>query len=81
MAPPPRQPLNPLLGTNTRLSTDPVSGLTLKHPTSGGTAAPALQKTKASAKPFPPDLLDDFKREIDGSDLSKIGLVEVLKKR
>jgi chromatin assembly factor 1 subunit A len=81
MAPPPRLPLNPLLGTNTRLSTDSGTGLTLKPPTSGGTAAPAPQKTKALAKPFPPELLDDFKREIEGSDLSKIGLVEVLKKR
>lgn len=30
---------------------------------------------------FPPDQLDEFKLVVDGSDLSKLGLVEILKKR
>jgi chromatin assembly factor 1 subunit A len=32
-------------------------------------------------RPFPPELLADFKQVVEGSDLSKLGLVEVLKKR
>jgi len=44
----------------------------------------ATKPTKASAtpaKPIPPELLDDFKHAVSGSDMTKIGLVEMLKKR
>lgn len=37
--------------------------------------------TSKAKKPFPPESLDEFKRAVDGSDLSKIGLVEILKKK
>lgn len=79
---PPRAPLNTLLSANTRLAVDPTAGLSLKPPpiAPAGSVSGA-PKAKTSAKPFPPELIDEFKREIDGSDLSKIGLVEVLKKR
>ncbi|KAJ5575899.1 hypothetical protein N7535_002825 [Penicillium sp. DV-2018c] len=43
-----------------------------------GSALPATSKAK---RPFPPDLLGEFKEAVEGSDLSKIGLVEILKKR
>ncbi|MCJ1437583.1 hypothetical protein MMC27_006970 [Xylographa pallens] len=38
-------------------------------------------KNSVPSKPIPSDLLGDFKRAIDGSDLTKAGLIEVLKKR
>lgn len=43
-----------------------------------GSALPATSKAK---RPFPPDQLAEFKEAVEGSDLSKIGLVEILKKR
>ncbi|MCJ1285461.1 hypothetical protein MMC26_004801 [Xylographa opegraphella] len=44
---------------------------------------PSTNKPKNSApsKPIPSELLEDFKKAIEGSDLTKAGLVEVLKKR
>lgn len=43
-----------------------------------GTALPPTSKAK---RPFPPDQIGEFREAIEGSDLSKIGLVEILKKR
>jgi chromatin assembly factor 1 subunit A len=43
-------------------------------------ASGALPPSKAK-RPFPPEQLADFKEAVEGSDLSKIGLVEILKKR
>ena len=65
---PARMPLNTLKGPNQlfpNLKPEPVT---------------KLGKALVAAKPLPPDLLADFKKAIDGSNLSKIGLVEVLKK-
>ncbi|KAL8847914.1 MAG: hypothetical protein Q9221_007045 [Calogaya cf. arnoldii] len=28
-----------------------------------------------------PEIMDDFKRAVDGSDLTKVGLIEILKKQ
>lgn len=44
----------------------------------GSALPPPTSKAK---KPFPPESLEEFKQVVDGSDLSKIGLVEILKKR
>lgn len=39
-------------------------------------------KTASKAKkPFPPEHMDEFKQTVEGCDLSKAGLIEVLKKR
>ncbi|KAJ5620885.1 hypothetical protein N7510_004869 [Penicillium lagena] len=51
-----------------------------------GQATPAvgagLPATVSKAKrPFPPEQLDEFKKAVEGNDLSKIGLVEILKKK
>ncbi|KAJ5995212.1 hypothetical protein N7481_002189 [Penicillium waksmanii] len=43
-------------------------------------ALPPPPATKAK-RPFPPEHLEEFKQVIEGSDLSKIGVVEILKKR
>ncbi|KAE8416385.1 chromatin assembly factor 1 subunit A-domain-containing protein [Aspergillus pseudocaelatus] len=58
----------------------------LGNPSSGsastqdGSALPLLGPGK-SRRPFPPELLAEFKQVVDGSDLSKLGLIEILKKR
>ena len=85
MAPPPRVPLNTIQGPNTLCPlTSTSSSLLLK----GSSALENLSKAKVSrskmsipSKPMPLELLDDFKKAIDGSDLTKAGLIEVLKKR
>lgn len=43
-----------------------------------GSAVPLASKAK---RPFPPEHLSEFKQVVEGSDLSKIGVVEILKKR
>ncbi|KAE8372537.1 chromatin assembly factor 1 subunit A-domain-containing protein [Aspergillus bertholletiae] len=48
--------------------------------TQDGGALPLLGPGK-SKRPFPPELLAEFKQAVDGSDLSKLGLIEILKKR
>lgn len=45
-----------------------------------GAAGGVLPQSKAK-RPFPPDQLAEFKEAVEGNDLSKIGLVEILKKR
>lgn len=47
---------------------------------SNGVSLPPPSTAKAK-RPFPPEHLDEFKQVITGSDLSKIGVVELLKKR
>lgn len=44
-------------------------------------ASTPLPPTSKAKRPFPPDQLGEFKEAVEGSDLSKIGLVEILKKR
>ncbi|KAB8265529.1 chromatin assembly factor 1 subunit A-domain-containing protein [Aspergillus pseudonomiae] len=48
--------------------------------TQDGSALPLLGSGK-SKRPFPSELLAEFKQVVDGSDLSKLGLIEILKKR
>lgn len=54
------------------------SGPTGHISTSGDRGVPAVGRVK---RPFPPEHLAEFKQAVDGSDLSKTGLVEVLKKK
>ncbi|KAF9885656.1 hypothetical protein FE257_012747 [Aspergillus nanangensis] len=48
--------------------------------TQDGNAPTTLTSGKAK-RSFPPEQLDDFKQVVTGSDLTKTGLIEVLKKR
>jgi chromatin assembly factor 1 subunit A len=48
----------------------------LPVPAAGGALPPSKAK-----RPFPPEQIAEFKEAVEGSDLSKIGLVEILKKR
>jgi len=45
----------------------------------GSSAAPG-KKDVTARKLVPPEFMEDFKRAIDGSDMTKAGLIEVLKK-
>ncbi|KAF8536678.1 chromatin assembly factor 1 subunit A-domain-containing protein [Trichophaea hybrida] len=45
-----------------------------------GTAATPGKKDATTKKLVPPEFMEDFKRAIDGSDMTKAGLIEVLKK-
>ena len=77
MAPPPRIPLNAihnLLPMKSTAQGTKSLGMPLK---------PQGPKSKAAlpSKPIPPELLEDFKKAVDGSDLTKAGLIEVLKKK
>jgi chromatin assembly factor 1 subunit A len=47
----------------------------------GGPVSTALPPGSKAKRPFPPEQLGEFKEAVEGNDLSKIGLVEILKKR
>lgn len=65
---PPRIPLSPINRTNTLLKPPTTISNTNKAPT-------------ATKRFVDPDILDEFKEAIVGSDLTKMGLCEILKKR
>ncbi|BDD58703.1 hypothetical protein MPDQ_004531 [Monascus purpureus] len=44
-------------------------------------AIPTTQTTGKAKRLFPPDQLTEFKQAVQGSDLTKAGLIEILKKR
>ncbi|EEP79011.1 predicted protein [Uncinocarpus reesii 1704] len=67
--------------TNGFLAPGPTSRVT---PAPTSTISPHLNSAIVSQKPkaqFPSELLPDFKQAVSGSDLTKAGLIEVLKKR
>ena len=75
---PPRIPLNPINRQNTLLnSSAAVNGM--KTATSDATAP--MKPTKGPKRLIPPELLDEFKKAVDGNELTKLGLVEVLKQQ
>ncbi|KAJ5947548.1 hypothetical protein N7466_000563 [Penicillium verhagenii] len=73
--------------TKARVTQKPTSGSldVFRVPTSTDAAVPASAlpppPTFKAKRPFPPEQLSEFKEAVEGSDLSKIGLVEILKKR
>ncbi|MCJ1246771.1 hypothetical protein MMC30_003980 [Trapelia coarctata] len=77
MAPPPRIPLNAIHNIL------PFNPTVLVSKSLDTPSKPQGPKSKASvqSKPIPRELLEEFKKAIDGSDLTKAGLVEVLKKK
>lgn len=71
---PPRIPLHPVNRQNTLL---PIAG-------SKDRIFDPLAATKPSKPPprlIPSELMDEFKKAVDGNDLTKVGLLEVLKKQ
>lgn len=89
MGPRSRVPLNTIKSANNLLplnslhhTTDPnAKPASTSPPARAPCALPSKSKSSVTVKPLPPDLLDDFKAAVMGSDLTKAGLIEVLKKR
>lgn len=78
---PPRLPLHAVKGNHlfSMPSSKPVKpAFTSSQPQS---TTSALATVKPPKKMITDDAMDDFKCEVAGSDLSKLGLVEVLKKK
>ncbi|MCJ1324415.1 hypothetical protein MMC10_001077 [Thelotrema lepadinum] len=70
MGPPIRHPLNTIKGPNQPAPTQSQSKV-----------GPVKASKLSNATPLPAELLEDFKKAVDGSDLTKLGLVEILKKK
>ena len=71
---PPRIPLNPVNRQNTLL---PAPATLKDRPLD----PLATKPSKPPPRLLPPELMDDFKRAVQGNDLTKLGLLEVLKKQ
>ncbi|KAL8990496.1 MAG: hypothetical protein Q9177_000868 [Variospora cf. flavescens] len=78
---PPRIPLNTSNRTNVLLPTPALAVSGLKHPPSNANGPPQSKASQGPKRMVAPDVLEDFKRAVEGSDLTKAGLVEVLKKQ
>ena len=75
---PPRIPLNPINRQNTLLG--PSAAATgIKH--AGSDAKAHMQPPKGPKRLIPPEHLEEFKKVVYGNQLTKLGLLEVLKKQ
>lgn len=75
---PPRIPLNPINRQNTFLSSS-VAMAGMNGPTSNATAP--LKPPKSAKRLIPSELMEEFKKAVNGNELTKLGLIEVLKKQ
>ena len=75
---PPRIPLNPINRQNTLLST---SGAAIGIKTAGPDATGSMKPPKGPKRLIPSEHLEEFKKTVDGNELTKLGLLEVLKKQ
>ena len=75
---PPRIPLNPINRQNTLLS--PSAAVSGKKTVEVDATAP-MKPPKGPKRLVPSELLDEFKKAVDGNELTKLGLVEVLKQQ
>ncbi|KAL8934042.1 MAG: hypothetical protein Q9211_005440 [Gyalolechia sp. 1 TL-2023] len=75
---PPRIPLNATNRTNLLVPKPTIAAAGLKPQKSNTNSS---LPTKAPKRMVTPDVIEEFKRAIDGSDLTKAGLVEILKKQ
>ena len=67
-------PKKNIFASDSKASNDPkaTTGLSMRPP------PPPTTKAK---RPFPAELMEDFKKVVEGNDMSKIGLIEILKKK
>ena len=72
---PPRIPLNPTNRQNTIL---PTSATCKDRPSDPSTTT---KPPKPPPRLLPPELMEDFKEAVQGNELTKVGLLEVLKKQ
>ncbi|ELR03626.1 hypothetical protein VC83_09341 [Pseudogymnoascus destructans] len=86
---PPRLPLNPMKGTSAHLNGPPTKtvkmfGLTAPSSTSKGSSSSSSGGKSGGAgtkKLVAPDEMPAFKQAVQGNELSKLGLIEVLNKQ
>ncbi|KAJ5775584.1 uncharacterized protein N7511_000595 [Penicillium nucicola] len=72
----------PIAKANVASSSGPAKLNSFRVPAvPGGPASTALPPNSKAKRPFPPEQLGEFKETVEGNDLTKIGLVEILKKR
>ena len=78
---PPRIPLNTVNRTNTLFPNAalPLNSINAYSP-SKDNSAPA-KPPKPPKRYIPPEVMNDFKLAVHGNDLTKAGLVEILKKQ
>ncbi len=74
---PPRIPLNPINRQNTLLGLAAATSIK----TAGSDANAPMKPSKGPKRLIPSDLLEEFKNAVDGNELTKLGLLEVLKKQ
>ncbi|KAL8685237.1 MAG: hypothetical protein Q9224_005900 [Gallowayella concinna] len=77
---PPRIPLTAINHTNL-LMPNPASALDNSKPLINAQSMLPPRAPKAAKRMVAPEVLEDFKRAVDGSDLTKAGLIEILKKQ
>ena len=75
---PPRIPLNPINRQNTLIGPS-VAAIGTK--TAGSDAPAPMKPSKGPKRLFPSELMEDFNKTVDGNELTKLGLLEVLKKQ
>ena len=75
---PPRIPLNPVNRQNSLL--DP-STAAMGIKTAGSDAMAPMKPPKGTKRLIPSDLFEEFKKAVDGNELTKLGLIELLKKQ
>lgn len=74
---PPRVPLHPINRQNALLS----SSLPTKAPDDSALNSSAPFKPAKAKRQIASELMDNFKTAVQGNDLTKVGLLEVLKKK
>ena len=75
---PPRIPLNPINRLNTLPTTYAPATDNKAH---GSDATAPMKPTTGPKRLIPSELMEEFKEAVDGNDLTKLGLLEVLKKQ
>ena len=75
---PPRIPLNPINRQNTLLN---PSAAVYKTQTASLDANAPMKATKSPKRLIPIEILDEFMQAVNGNELTKVGLLEVLKKQ
>ncbi|KAL8806858.1 MAG: hypothetical protein Q9200_004895 [Gallowayella weberi] len=77
---PPRIPLTAINHTNLLMPNSATALDISKSPANAQTMLPP-RAPKAAKRMVAPEVLEEFKRAVDGSDLTKAGLIEILKKQ
>lgn len=75
---PPRIPLNPI-NRQINILSPSMATVGMKDPASNATAP--MMPPQGPRRLIPPELMEEFKKAVDGNELTKLGLIAVLKKQ